>query len=169
MVRTVTYGLKALKYSGCILWNNLSTHIQTQHKCDSCGGDAAKKCAMKRCVNCCHEITCKKHHKKCYCGDSMSKNRCEANRCAKCCNNLVCRIHKVCSCGDLITPECIKKRCAKCCYDQYCPKHAKLCSCGKVATKGCQKKTSVKNAVMNNLVQSIQKSVNVALLLLKIV
>ena len=23
MVRTVTYGLKALKYSGCILWNNL--------------------------------------------------------------------------------------------------------------------------------------------------
>ena len=28
MVRTVTYGLKALKYSGCILWNNLSTHIQ---------------------------------------------------------------------------------------------------------------------------------------------
>ena len=24
MVRTVTYGLKALKYAGCILWNDLS-------------------------------------------------------------------------------------------------------------------------------------------------
>ena len=28
MVRTVTYGIKALKYSGCILWNNLSMDVR---------------------------------------------------------------------------------------------------------------------------------------------
>ena len=28
MVRTVTYGLKSLKYTGCILWNNLSINIR---------------------------------------------------------------------------------------------------------------------------------------------
>ena len=28
MVRTVTYGLKSVKYAGCILWNNLSLEIR---------------------------------------------------------------------------------------------------------------------------------------------
>ena len=28
MVRTVTYGLKSLKYAGCILWNNIPMDIR---------------------------------------------------------------------------------------------------------------------------------------------